>query len=243
MMPQATSPSPAHLKRLRDCWRSAGWPVRDNLELDLLLAGLIAVHRDPSGTETMHVTAAGIEALGAQLASNRAALDAHETLVRTVAGQLQRDGWLTYSGRSFKVKPEGRWISVRPDVFAIRHTLDERRISPRVYEIKVSRADLRSDLRRAAKRLGYEQVSQQLWYVLPRDVPTAADLDAIPATCGVLLADGRRLVEHRRAPVRADVHLRPIHWLQLLAACRDPGTAEPAQRLLGEPAEAGPGSG
>lgn len=236
-MPQAAATTPAHLKRLRDYWRSAGWPVRDNLELDLLLAGLIAVHRDPAGAETMRLTEAGVAALGAKLAANRAALDAHEALVRLVATQLQRDGWLTYTGRSFKVKPEARWISVRPDVFAIRHTLDERRIAPRVYEIKVSRADLRSDLRRAAKRLGYEQVSQQLWYVLPREVPSAADLDAIPPSCGVLLAEGTRLVERRPAPVRADCQLRPIHWLQLLAACRDPALAPPAQRLLGEPAD------
>lgn len=234
MMPQAAAPSPTHLKRLRDYWRSAGWPVRDNLELDLLLAGLIAVHRDPAGTETMRVTDAGIAALGAKLAANRAALDAHEALVRQVAAQLQRDGWLTYTGRAFRVKPEDRWISVRPDVFALRQTLDERRICPRVYEIKVSRADLKSDLRRAAKRLGYEQVSQQLWYVLPKDVPTAADLDAIPPSCGVLLAEGTRLVEQRRAPLRAEVQLRPIHWLQLLAACRDPALTEPPQRLLGD---------
>lgn len=235
MMPQSPAITPAHLKRLRDYWRSAGWPVRDNLEIDLLLAGLVELHRDGAATETIRVTAQGIAALGAQLARNRATLDAHEALVRQVASQVQRDGWMSFTGRSFKVKPAERWISVRPDVFAIRHTLDERRIRPRVYEIKVSRADLKSDLRNAAKRLGYEQLSQQCWYVLPAAIAKPADLDAIPDSCGVLLGDGSRLREHRRAPVRADVSLRPIHWLQLLASCRDADCTEPAQRLLGDP--------
>ena len=235
MMPQSPAITPAHLKRLRDYWRSAGWPVRDNLEIDLLLAGLVELHRDAVATETIRVTAQGIAALGAQLARNRATLDGHEALVRQVASQVQRDGGMSFTGRSFKVKPAERWISVRPDVFAIRHTLDERRIRPRVYEIKVSRADLKSDLRNAAKRLGYEQLSQQCWYVLPAAIAKPADLDAIPDSCGVLLGDGSRLHEHRRAPVRAEVSLRPIHWLQLLASCRDADCTEPAQQLLGDP--------
>lgn len=235
MMPQSPPITPSHLKRLRDYWRSAGWPVRDNLEIDLLVGGLVELHRDALGSETIRVTASGITALGSQLARNRAALDAHEALVRQVAAQLQRDGWMTFTGRSFKVKPEERWITVRPDVFALPRTLDERRIRPRVYEIKVSRADLKSDLRNAAKRLGYELLSQQLWYVLPAAIAKPADLDAIPETCGVLLSDGSQLREQRRAPLRAEINLRPIHWLQLLASCRDAEAAEPAQRLLGEP--------
>lgn len=237
MMPQSPPITSAHLKRLRDYWRSAGWPVRDNLELDLLLGGLAELHRDPQGIETIRVSTAGIAALGSLLARNRAALDRHEALVRQVAAQLQRDGWMTFTGRSFKVKPDARWITVRPDVFALPRTLDERRIRPRVYEIKVSRADLKSDLRNAAKRQGYEQLSQQLWYVLPAEIARPADLDAIPDTCGVLLGDGHRLREHRPAPLRAEISLRPIHWLQLLASCRDAEAAEPAQRLLGEAAE------
>lgn len=234
MMPQSPPITPAHLKRLRDYWRSAGWPVRDNLEIDLLVAGLAELYRDPSGIETIRVSTTGIAALGSLLARNRAALDRHEALVRQVAAQLQRDGWMTFTGRSFKVKPDARWITVRPDVFALPRTLDERRIRPRVYEIKVSRADLKSDLRNPAKRLGYEQLSQQLWYVLPAAIARPADLDAIPETCGVLLGDGHRLREHRPAPLRAEISLRPIHWLQLLASCRDAEAAEPAQRLLGE---------
>lgn len=228
LRPAATT---AHLKRLRSYWRSAGWPVRDNLELDLLVAGLAECHRDGQGRETIQVSATGLRAMAGLVARNRAALDAHEALVRQVVEQLQRDGWMTFTGRSFKVKPAERWITVIPDVFALPRTLDERRIVPRVYEIKVSPADLRSDLRKDSKRLGYEYLSQQLWYVMPAQL--AALAEELPPSCGVLLSDGGRLIEQRPAPRRAEVNLRPIHWLQLLASCRDAELAESPQLQLG----------
>ena len=51
MMPQSPPITPSHLKRLRDYWRSAGWPVRDNLEIDLLVGGLVELHRDALGID------------------------------------------------------------------------------------------------------------------------------------------------------------------------------------------------
>lgn len=229
--PVAASIGLAHLKRLRGYYRSAGWPMRDNLELDLLVAGLAELRTGPGGHETVHVTTAGLHALAGLLARNRASLARHEALVARVVDHLQAQGWLTFTGRSFKVKPQDKWISVRPDVFALPQTLDERRIVPCVYEIKVSRADLKSDLRNDAKRLGYEFLSKRLYYVLPEGLATDADLAAIPDSCGVLLAASGRLIEQRPAPMR-DVDLRPIHWLQLLASCSDAKIGEPLQLPL-----------
>lgn len=63
MMPDNTSPSlPApplgvtprrvHLTRLMSLWRSAGWPSRDPVEIDLIAAGWVSLHTSSSGHET-----------------------------------------------------------------------------------------------------------------------------------------------------------------------------------------------
>lgn len=232
-----TAPPPgisrSHLKRLKIYYRSAGWPVKDNLEIDLIVAGLAERRIDPSGHEAIYVTDAGIQALAGLLSTNRAAFDAHEALVAKVVEYLQQRGWITFTGRSFKVKPEEKWITVRPDVFALPKTLDERRIVPCVYEVKVSRADLRSELRKGTKRLGYEAISRRMYYVMPEEIANEALLAEIPASCGVLLQREGSLFEHRLANER-NVELRPIHWLQLLASCRDPSQAEHPQQELND---------
>ena len=43
----------AHARRLRDLYRSAGWPSQDALEIDLLAAGLLERQRAPGGHETL----------------------------------------------------------------------------------------------------------------------------------------------------------------------------------------------
>lgn len=223
--------SRSHLKRLRLYYRSAGWPVRDNLEIDLIAAGLAERRIDPNGHEAIYVTDAGLGALASLVQANRASFAAHESLVAAVVTQLQARGWITFTGRSFKVKPETAWITVRPDVFALPRTLDERRILPCVYEIKVSRADLRSELRKPAKRAGYEAISRRMYYVLPAEIADEALLAEVPERCGILLRRDGQLVEQRPA-VDRDIELRPIHWLQLLASCRDAEDLEPAQAPL-----------
>jgi len=40
-------------------WRSAGWPCRDQVELDLVAAGWVALERDTGGHETIRLTDAG----------------------------------------------------------------------------------------------------------------------------------------------------------------------------------------
>ena len=37
----ASSLGPLHSRRLREIWRSAGWPCQDLVEVELLVAGLL----------------------------------------------------------------------------------------------------------------------------------------------------------------------------------------------------------
>ncbi len=106
--PALNGPTPApalpvgHRRRLRELWRSAGWPCRDAVEVDLLAAGLLERRFDAGQRETLHLTAAGIQALATALARNRAAFDAHEALVARVAEEMQRAGRIVWRGLSLR---------------------------------------------------------------------------------------------------------------------------------------------
>ena len=85
-----------HRRRLREIWRSAGWPCQDIVEAELLAAGLLERRSDANGRETLRVSDAGIAVLAATLQKNRAVRDRHEALVARVALQLQRAGRIAW---------------------------------------------------------------------------------------------------------------------------------------------------
>jgi hypothetical protein len=62
-----------HRRRLREVYRSAGWPSQDALEIELLAAGLLERRRGALGHETLRVTGAGIALIAETLQRNRGA--------------------------------------------------------------------------------------------------------------------------------------------------------------------------
>ena len=106
--PSASPASPAlgkaHARRLREIYRSAGWPCQDLLEIELLAAGLLDRVREPSGHESLRVTDAGVQLLARTLATNRAALSAHEALVERVALEMCRGGRVAWRGLSLRAQ-------------------------------------------------------------------------------------------------------------------------------------------
>ena len=124
--------SAGHQRRLRDVWRSAGWPCHDALELDLLAAGVLARHWDEHGRETLRVTEAGLALLAATRQRKQAALNAHEKLVGEVALQMQRAGRVVWRGLSLRAPLQAedgstRWCMAMPDVYSIRQ-ISQRRV-------------------------------------------------------------------------------------------------------------------
>ncbi len=227
-----------HRRRLREVWRSAGWPCQDMVEVELLAAGLLARQCDAAGRVTLRVTDAGIELLAATLQKNRAARDAHEALVARVAAEMQRAGRLVWRGLGLRAPlpaPDGtvRWPTVMPDVFSIRHTTLEDRAEPVVHEIKVQRADLLSDLRNEAKGAAYLALASRCWYVLREGI---ADADEVPAAYGVLIAGANGLALARPAPARA-ARVPFAVWMALARANAEPPLDDGAQGWLGAPAE------
>jgi hypothetical protein len=195
--------STAHRRRLREIWRSAGWPCQDMLEVELLDLGLLQRLRDADGRETLRVTDAGVRLLAATVQKNRAARDAHEVLVERVALQMQRAGRIVWRGLSLRARVgEGEaagWAMAMPDVYSIRHTTVEAYLEPLVHEIKVNRADLLSDLRHEAKRAAYLALSGECWYVIRHGI---AQPQEIPPEFGVMLAGDAGLDVARPAPKR-----------------------------------------
>ncbi|HEX3138749.1 MAG TPA: hypothetical protein VHQ87_01770 [Rhizobacter sp.] len=206
--------SAAHSRRLREIWRSAGWPCCDLIEVELLAAGLLERVRQPSGHETLRVTDAGVLLLAETLQRNRARREAHEELVERVAREMTRAGRIAWRGLSLRAKVDEKWAMAMPDVFSIRHTTVEAYLEPIVHEIKVNRSDLLSDLRREPKRAAYLQLSSECWYVIAQGI---AQPEEIPPEFGVMAALGAQLEVLRPAPRRAMKMSLPL-WMALARA-------------------------
>lgn len=244
--------TPAHHRRLRAVWQSAGWPFQDMLELDLLAAGLLDRCRDAQGRETVRVTDAGLQLLHHTLQKNRAARDAHEQLVGLVARSMQRAGRVVWRGLSLRARVgempvaagpgeapavEPGWAMAMPDVYSIRHTTVEDFVEPVAHEIKVRRADLLADLRRPAKGEAYRWLSCECWYVLREGI---AQPEEIPPVYGVMLAGADGLQVARPAP-RRPMRLPFMVWMALARATPEPvdDDAQPGLAVT-DPADPGP---
>lgn len=212
-------PRRVHLTRLMSIWRSAGWPCRDAVELDLVAAGWATLLVGAGGHETIRLTDAGIRLLAEARQRNQRSLSAHDRLATRVTAHLMAAGRIVWRELSLRARintadptaartaleaDEALWLEdetishqplqgyaswrmARPDVFSVRRTSVEDYLQPMVHEVKVSRADLLSDLRHAAKRESYQWLSCETYYVLPAGV---AEPHEIPQEFGVWLLNG-----------------------------------------------------
>ena len=247
-MTDIATPSPAllgrqHARRLREIYRSAGWPSQDLLEIELLATGMLQRVAGPAGHETLRVTDAGVAYLAVTLLRNRAALSKHESLVEHVASEMVRAGRITWRGLSLRAQlpPEteggkARWCMVRPDVFSIRNTTVQEYVDPIVHEIKVHRSDLLGDLRRPEKRAAYLDLGGECWYVLGCDAKgkPIGSADEVPAECGVMVMENNRLAVVRAAPRRTRQALPLGVWMALAKATPVAGLIEDEQGMLGD---------
>jgi hypothetical protein len=219
--PEADGLTRQHLRRLRQYYRSAGWPCQDNVELDLLDRGLVR-RATSDALERILVTDAGIGLLARQLECNRRAHAEHDALVDRVARWLLAQKRLVFRGIALRTRLDERWALSKPDVFSLRHATASRRLQPAVHEIKVRRADLLGDLKNDGKRRCYQSYSQTFHYVIAEGIAESAE---IPEDCGLIVAGERSL----RVPHR-EVLLTTAQWIALVRAGAEFGDDdEPAQ--------------
>lgn len=215
-----------HAQRLREVYRSAGWPYQDVVEIDLLAAGLLERVTTNSGHAVVRVTDAGIGHLASATQGNRQARSAHETLVDKVVESMLRDGRIAWTGLNLRAKVTGvdadgtYWKMCQPDVFSIRNSSRHDYLEPVVHEIKVSRADLLGDLKRPEKRAAYLDVGGQCWYVLgcDRSGHPIAKPNEIPVECGVMVFQNNQFEVTRVAPKKAVSQLPFSVWMELAKA-------------------------
>jgi hypothetical protein len=247
---EATSPiaAPAslgkiHARRLREIYRSAGWPCQDLVEIELLAGGLVQRVAGPAGHETLRVTEAGVRHLAVTLARNRSALSAHEALVERIACEMLRAGRVTWRGLGLRAQlpplaqgGPARWCIARPDVFSIRNTSVAEYVDPVVHEIKVRRSDLLGDLKRPDKRAAYLDLGGECWYVLGCDAKgrPIAEPEEVPPECGVMQVQDSGLRVLRAAPRRSRQSLPFGVWLALAKATPLAGLRDDEQGLLGD---------
>ncbi len=225
------SPLPAlkriHAKRLREVYRSAGWPCLDVVEIELLAAGLLERVVSNGCLEYVRVTDAGINYLAESAANNRKAMSAHDALVDIVAQNMARDGRLVWKGLSLRaqlpppdVESKGPWRMCMPDVFSIRNSSKQEYLEPIVHEIKVSRADLLGDLKLIDKRSAYLDIGGQCWYVLGCNAngKPIGEAEEVPAECGVMVFDNGKLEVVRMAPKKEAKGLPFSVWMALAKA-------------------------
>ena len=260
------APRRIHLTRLMSIWRSAGWPCRDAVELDLVAAGWATLAKGTGGHETIRLTAAGIRLLADSRQRNQRSLSAHDQLAARVAANLMAAGRIVWRELSLRAQittndprttcaasmteealwlddetisqqrhhGKASWRMARPDVFSVRRTSVEDYLQPMVHEVKVSRADLLSDLRHAAKRESYQWLSCETYYVLPAGV---AEPHEIPEAFGVWLLNGpidSGTLDLARPARHAPCKLPFPVWMALAKATPAGIDGEAAQRELGE---------
>ncbi|MBT9551535.1 MAG: hypothetical protein IV088_11840 [Hydrogenophaga sp.] len=118
-MPDTLAPLPAwsrlHHRRLRDIYRSAGWPCQDMVEVELLAAGLVERHSVDGRHDTLRVTDAGVARLAQVFTSHKAARSPHEALVQRVATAMARSGRLAWRGLALRVALPRALLVGEPD--------------------------------------------------------------------------------------------------------------------------------
>lgn len=254
-----------HRTRLMQIWRSAGWPCKDALEIDLLAAQLVALHTSPEGFETLKLTEHGIRTLAEARQRGVRALSAHDRLGQKFAAHLLASGRIVWRELSLRAvieaagsetpppppatsnplwsedtpasrKAANVWRMARPDLFSVRNTTVPAYLQPMVHEIKYSRSDLLSDLRHDAKRQAYQWLCEECYYVFPAGV---AEADEIPEHFGIWVLHGGLddgRFELLRPARHASCALPFAVWMALCKATPLRSEDELAQAHLGEPA-------
>src|SRR5882672_6691163 len=95
-----------HRSRLMQIWRSAGWPCKDGIELDLLAARLLELRCAPDGRESLALTEAGIRLLAEARQQGQRALSAHDRLAQRFAAHLLAAGRIVWRELSLRALVE-----------------------------------------------------------------------------------------------------------------------------------------
>jgi len=203
-----------HYKRLRWFFKAPAGnaSLADNIDLHLAACGLIERVERFGGAVCFRITTPGTIELAAENQREIERRKPHHSLASRLARWLQEQGRATWENIEFIVEtPAGRQ-AIRPDVFSLATTCNPARITPHVYEVKVSRRDFLADIAQPKKRAGYATIAERVFYAAPAGMISP---DECPDGCGLVLEDGDTFVVARKAK-RQPVQLGPAQFMNLI---------------------------
>jgi hypothetical protein len=215
-----------HYKRLRFYWQGRGQGSAGNadaVDLDLAASGLILRQERHYGGVYFTITSAGEIELEAEKAREIARRRPHHALAGRLAQWRRDQGRVTWENIELLVDREaGGRQAIRPDVFSMAATYDERRINPCVDEVKVSRADFLADVAKTEKREGYRRIAEVVYYAAPAGM---IEVSEVPDGCGLLVELEPCNFEVLKRPKKQRVALTAHHFMNLILK---PGNFTPA---------------
>lgn len=194
----------AHIKRLKTLWELGRPMMLRNLEpidMDLIAHGLALPDQAQlhSPVAVLTLTREGLDYL-IQLRSETALARAgHNDLGSRLAAHLRTKGLMTWENIELSVSEHcSRYV--RPDVIACKPALQARLAAPAIYEVKISKADFRSDLANQAKREAYLAIAGSASYCCPEGLIDPTD---VPDPFGLIVEKPDGAFETIKRPKRA----------------------------------------
>ena len=188
--------------------------LTDGIDLDLASEGLIVRVEHRFGGAYFSITPAGEKELAAEKEREIERRRPHHDLAGRLAEWLRQQGRVTWENIELLVsREEGGRQSIRPDVFSLVATYDEKRINPCVHEVKVSRSDFLADISRPEKRAGYLKLAEVMYYAAPAGMIDAAE---VPAECGLLVEVSVGEFKIVKRPKKHKVALTVHHFMNLI---------------------------
>lgn len=137
-------------------------------------------------------------------------------------GHLQDKGRITWENIELRVDlAEGHRQLIRPDVYSLAATYNEKNLAPCVHEVKVSRSDFLSDAAKFEKRSGYAAVAESVFYVAPAGLIEPAE---VPDECGLIVEHETGVFEQVKRAKKRAVRLAPSTFMNLVLK---PGAVRP----------------
>lgn len=197
----------------------------DGIDLDLCVCGYIQ-RKEVYNTLLFIITQAGEHVLAAENALERERRAPHHSLAGRLAQWLRASGRMTWENIEFLTEYENDYGGVskkasRPDVFSIKPTYNTSQLNPVVHEIKVSRSDFLSDIKRPEKRASYEQYAEAFYFVCPSGLIGTTE---IPDGSGLVYEQEVGVFEMVKRAKRKKVILAPRTYMNLILK---PGKLDP----------------
>lgn len=118
--------------------------------------------------------------LGKQKLLNKRIKSGHDQIIYSLIDFLRKKEDNLYIS-NFGIST--KYGTSRPDLYILNNTSSLSNVAPLCFEIKHSRSDFLSDIKKLEKRASYLEISESLYYVCPESVISP---DEIPPECGLI---------------------------------------------------------